>query len=150
MKLYNFVSLLFLSALLVCSSCETFTTNFDYAFGTDQPKPDSVELSELQFDDVPVPKKFKLKISENESYSFETINYRSGSLNYVGSGNREEIVEYYRNNMPAKYFGWQEMNHISSGKEDVLSFRKENYECVIRVREKGSTVYLTIFMNTSS
>lgn len=88
----------------------------------------------LKFDDIPVPSIFR--ILANQSFAFQTKDVRVGLLKYQGKANPDEVVAFYREQMPL--YNWRTVNIIEYGRR-VLNFEKDNQSCVITLDVKGSS-----------
>jgi len=93
----------------------------------------------LKFSDVPVPTGFKMLL--RESYSFQSGGVRVGLLKYQGKANVEQVINFYRDQMPM--YNWNLLNIIEFN-ERLLNFDRENETCIVSLLPKGNTVILTI------
>ncbi|MCU0652441.1 MAG: hypothetical protein MUC39_05825 [Candidatus Omnitrophica bacterium] len=131
MKLKLFFLLLTLTC--VCIGCA----------GTQKQPPINESVLEpqamLKFSDVPVPMGFKMLL--RESYSFQSGGVRVGLLKYQGKGNIDQVINFYRDQMPM--YNWNLLNIIEFN-ERLLNFDRENETCIVSLLPKGNTIILTI------
>lgn len=98
-----------------------------------------------RFTDLPVPAGFKF-IPAN-SYSFESAGVRVGVLNYAGKADAEQVVSFYRDQMPL--YNWNLLNVIEYG-ERLMNFERENETCIVRILARGRSVNLSIAVGPKS
>lgn len=87
----------------------------------------------LKFPDIPTPSAFNF-IPE-ESYAFESNNFRLGLLKYKGKASADQVIVFFKEQMPM--YNWHLVNIVEYGKR-MLSFEKESESCIITVDEKGN------------
>jgi len=83
----------------------------------------------LKFSDVPVP--VGLKSLPQQSYSFESSGVRVGVLKYRGKNNPDQIVNFYKEQMPM--YNWNLVNIVEYGQR-MLNFERENETCIITLQ----------------
>jgi len=91
-----------------------------------QPKLSSANI--LRFEDVPIPLNFKLLV--NESFIFENSYSRIGILKYSGRATAEQVVEFYKEQMPLHY--WNLVNILEYGRR-ILNYEKPQESCIITI-----------------
>ena len=99
----------------------------------------------MRFEDVPVPEEFK--IIPDKSFILESGGVRAGVLKYIGKADAEDIVLFYKTQMPAH--GWILMSVVEYG-ERILNFERENEGCVVSIIQKTSQVEITISLAPKS
>ncbi|MDP2941761.1 MAG: hypothetical protein Q8N85_05900 [Candidatus Omnitrophota bacterium] len=92
-----------------------------------------------KFTDVPVPSRFKFL--EADSYSFESAGIRVGFLRYRGKANAEQVVSFYREQMPM--YNWNLLNVVEYG-DRLMNFDREAETCIITITPKGSAALITV------
>lgn len=126
--------------IAMLSGCSTFSGNK----GPTNPavlEPQAI----LKFSDVPVP--VGLKNLPAQSYSFESSGVRVGVLKYQGKNNPDQIVNFYKEQMPM--YNWNLVNIVEYGQR-LLNFERENESCIITLEPRGSSVTLTISLGPKS
>lgn len=124
------------------TGCATFSDSSDPNLsGTGSLKSQSV----LKFSDVPIPA--GLKALPLESYSFESSGVRVGVLKYIGKINTDQIVIFYKDQMPM--YNWSLVNIVEYGQR-LLNFEREGESCIITIQPKGSNAVLTISLGPKS
>ncbi len=93
----------------------------------------------LRFSDIPTPAGFKLLAQD--SYAFESAGIRVGLLKYQGRADAEQVVNFYKNQMPL--YNWNLLNVIEYG-ERLLNFEREQETCIIRLLSRGNNITVTI------
>ena len=93
----------------------------------------------LKFDDVPIPNGFNFVA--RESFAFQTQDFRVGLLRYEGKANPDEVVLFYKEQMPL--YNWRTVNVIEYDRR-VLNFEKDNQNAIITIDAQGSKVALTL------
>ena len=93
----------------------------------------------LKFSDIPTPAGFKLLTQD--SYTFESAGIRVGMLKYQGKANVEQVVNFYKDQMPL--YNWNLLNAIEYG-ERLLNFEREQETCIIRLLPKGNNITIAI------
>ncbi len=99
----------------------------------------------LKFNDIPAPLGFKLLAQD--SYIFESGGIRVGILKYQGNANVEQVVNFYKDQMPL--YNWNLLNVIEYG-ERLLNFEREAETCIVRLLPKGSHITITIALGPRS
>ena len=132
-----------LSTVLLLAGCATYSTSKDARVSS----PGMLEPQAiLKFSDVPVP--VGLKSIPLESYSFESSGVRVGVLKYQGKTNPEQIVNFYKEQMPM--YNWNLINIVEYGQR-LINFERENETCIITMTPGswGNTV-ITISLGPKS
>jgi hypothetical protein len=130
--------------ILLFTGCATMSNVFKRRQASAPGK--ALEVSPiLKFDDVPVPSVFR--ILANESFAFQTKDVRVGLLKYEGKADPDEVVSFYREQMPL--YNWKTVNIIEYGRR-VLNFEKDSQSCVITLDVKGSKITLIIAISPRS
>jgi hypothetical protein len=94
----------------------------------------------VRFMDIPVPKGFHLLA--DDSYAFENAGLRMAMLRYKGAATIEQIVEFYKLQMPK--YRWTLLNLVQYG-QTLMNFDQENATCVISLAPKFyNNVLITI------
>ena len=115
-----------LPTVFLLAGCATYSTNKDSkSASSGMLEPQSI----LKFSDVPVPA--GLKAIPLESYSFESSGVRVGVLKYQGKANPEQIVNFYKEQMPM--YNWSLVNIVEYGQR-LLNFERENESCIITMQ----------------
>ncbi len=127
-----FVKLFFLSAICyllttALSGCTTITESK----ASTNPGSLSPQII-LKFTDVPVP--VGLKSLPEQSYSFESSGVRVGVLKYQGKNNPDQIVNFYKEQMPM--YNWNLINIVEYGQR-LMNFERENETCIITLQPMG-------------
>jgi len=99
----------------------------------------------LKFSDIPVPLGFKLLAED--SYTFESVGIRVGILKYYGNANVEQVVNFYKDQMPL--YNWNLLNAIEYG-ERLLNFDREAETCIVRLLPKGNHITISIALGPKS
>lgn len=99
----------------------------------------------FKFTDIPVP--IGLKPMPESSYSFQCSGVRVGVLRYKGKGDAEQIISFYKQQMPM--YNWTLVNVIEYGQR-LLNFERETESCIITMQPKGSNITLTISVGPKS
>jgi len=99
----------------------------------------------LKFADVPVPVGFKLL--PQDSYSFESAGVRVGVLRYRGKANVDEVVNFYKEQMPL--YNWNSLNIVEYG-DRLLNFDRDTETCIVGLSPKGSQVTITVTLGPKS
>jgi len=86
----------------------------------------------LKFADVPVP--VGLKSLPEQSYSFESSGVRVGVLKYQGKNIPDQIVNFYKEQMPM--YNWNLVNMVEYGQR-LMNFERENETCIITLQSTG-------------
>jgi len=88
--------------------------------------------STSKFGDLPIPSGFKLV--PVDSYSFENSGIRVGLLKYLGKGDPDQLVNFYKEQM--SMYNWRLLNIVEFG-ERMLNFDREQETCIITLQPKG-------------
>lgn len=99
----------------------------------------------LKFSDLPVPSGFAL-LAEN-SYSFESAGVRVGVLKYQGRANPDQVVSFYREQMPM--YNWDLLNVVEFG-DRLMNFERSSESCIINIVSKGSTTVISVSLGPKS
>lgn len=121
--------------VLVLTSCKSMT-----AGGAKKPLVETPSIQHYQAPDVPVPANFFH--SQKESYAYISNKVRTTSIKYIGSARTDDLLEFYRRQMPN--FGW--MEKMSEGVENKteIVFQKEREKCRIVIEQKPTETILDI------
>jgi len=112
----------------------------------ENPTPGSLQAqSMLKFTDLPVPIGFNMLAKD--SYSFESSGMRVGLLRYKGKATLEQIVNFYKEQMPM--YSWNLLNITEYG-DCIMNFEREQESCIINVSPKGSSLTISIAMGPKS
>jgi hypothetical protein len=132
--LFIFVLLTFLSAISGCKMVEEVVNK-------DKPVLAKVEnVANFRFEDLPVPN--NLLLQNEDSFVYETDNYRTGILRYRGSDNFKNIGNFYKAELPK--YNWSLISSIEYKKVIQLIFQKPGWVTVLYIQQDGSSVNLTI------
>ncbi|HAH21505.1 MAG: hypothetical protein A2Y00_03465 [Omnitrophica WOR_2 bacterium GWF2_43_52] len=93
----------------------------------------------LKFQDIPIPSGFAF--SPDESYAFQSTNFRAGIITYKGRATGDQVVAFFKEQMPM--YNWHLLNIVEHSLR-MLSFEKEQETCVITVDEKGNKSKITL------
>jgi len=93
-----------------------------------------------QAPDVPVPANFMHDQKNSSAYVSATV--RTTSIKYVGSARTDELIEFYRRQMPA--FGWMEASALGVENKQTIVFQKNREKCEILIEQKPSETHLYI------
>lgn len=105
----------------------------------------SVELQRSQLDDVPVPRDMALITRANRSFSYTSAGVRVGRFRFRGDVPVDEILSFYRSNMPVSAYGWTPNSENAEGGVTTLSYTKGSDRCDIQAkREEGATTLLVM------
>lgn len=135
-----------LSVLLVCcfAICGCVST-----FGSKQGNTVNSKLLEpqpvIKFSDIPIPVGFKA--IPQDSYSFESSGIRVGILKYQGKADIEQVVSFYKEQMPM--YNWNLLNIVEYGSR-LLNFDRDSETCIISLEPKGRYVFSTISIGPKS
>jgi hypothetical protein len=86
----------------------------------------------LKFTDIPIP--VGLKPLAMASYSFESAGVRVAVLKYLGRGNLDQVINFYKEQMPM--YNWNLINIVEYGQR-LLNFERENETCIITMQTSG-------------
>jgi len=137
-KYYGFI----LIAAFILSGC--VTTSGRSSRITNMSK--ELEVSALlKFDDIPVPNGFNFIAVD--SFAFQTKSVRVGLLKYEGRANPDEVVQFYKEQMPL--YNWKTINIIEYERR-ILNFEKDGQSAVITIDGKGNKSSLVIAVSPRS
>ena len=92
---------------------------------------ETMSVRHYQAPDVPVPANFTL--SHKDSYAYVTNNIRTTSIKYEGSDRTDNLVEFYRHQMPT--FGWMEKMTQPAEHMQTITFVKGKEKCDIVIEQ---------------
>ena len=95
--------------------------------------------TKLRFDDVPVPRGFKL--IKDKSYVFQTEETRVALLKYSGRAKLHDLVDFYQEQM--LLYNWQLLNVVEYGRS-VLNFERSGQSCIVTIESGGMKKIVTI------
>lgn len=93
----------------------------------------------LKMQDVPVPAGFVF--APEESYAFQSTNFRAGLLRYKGKGAGDQVIVFFKEQMPM--YGWNLVNIVEYERR-LLSFEKDQETCIITVEGKDNRSVITV------
>lgn len=93
----------------------------------------------LKMQDVPVPAGFVFV--PEESYAFQSTNFRAGLLRYKGKGGGDQVIVFFKEQMPM--YGWNLVNIVEYERR-LLSFEKDQETCIITVEGKDNRSVITV------
>jgi len=93
----------------------------------------------LKMQDVPVPAGFVFV--PEESYAFQSTNFRAGLLRYKGKGGGDQVIVFFKEQMPM--YGWNLVNIVEYERR-LLSFEKDQETCIIIVEGKDNRSVITV------
>lgn len=99
----------------------------------------------LRFDDVPVPSGFM--VLDSESFAFQNDTTRVALLKYIGSVNIENVVQFYKDQMPA--YNWSPINIIEYERR-ILNYEKGSESCIVTVEPRGRKSVIAIAISPKS
>jgi len=138
--IFIFILLTFLIAISGCKMVEEVTKK-------DKPVISKVEnMANFRFEDLPVPN--NLTLQNDDSFVYETDNYRTGILKYRGNDNFKNIGNFYKSELPK--YNWNLISSIEYQETMQLIFDKPGWITVIYIEQDGSTVNLTITIGPKS
>jgi hypothetical protein len=130
--------------MLMVSGCAAMSDSRSY--GSTSAVESSLNVATiLRFDDVPVPSGFKS--IEHESFAFQNDVTRVALLKYVGTRNIDQIVAFYKEQMPL--YKWNPINIIEYERR-ILNFEKESESCIISIEAIGRKNIVTIAISPKS
>jgi hypothetical protein len=124
--------------ILACFGCST-------SFDSQSPVSSLEPQSTYKFSDIPVP--IGLKPLPQSSYSFQSSGVRVGVLQYRGKGNAEQIIAFYKEQMPM--YNWSLINITEYGQR-LMNFERESESCIIALQPKGSSITVIISLGPKS
>ncbi|MCA9321636.1 MAG: hypothetical protein KDB53_12925 [Planctomycetes bacterium] len=92
----------------------------------------SIELSRIQFDDIPVPAGFFFRNQRNESFAYRDGNQRIGRFVYWGRGDEKDLIDEYLEKMPKDPYNWT-LKSAPSDRNAPLIFEKPGQRCEIHL-----------------
>jgi len=129
-------SLIIISVLLLSAGCATSGTVTD----NDIKATKALDVSTaLKFVDIPVPSGFKMITAQ--SFTFENDVLRVGILNYKGRSSGDQVVNFFKNQMPL--YNWRFTNMLEYGRR-ILNFEREDQNCIIVIEPQGMSTFVTI------
>lgn len=93
----------------------------------------------LKMQDLPVPSGFVF--AHEESYAFQSTNFRAGLLRYKGKGGADQVIVFFKEQMPM--YGWNLVNIVEYERR-LLSFEKDQETCIITVEGKDNRSVITV------
>ena len=102
-------------------------------------KPPLEVAAMLKFANIPVPAGFNFLT--NDSFAFQNDAFRVALLKYTGKGNIEEVVSFYKEQMPL--YRWNSVDIVEYGQK-TLNFQRPDEACTITIDSKGSKSTITI------
>ena len=97
-------------------------------------------VKNYQAPDVPVPANFDYR--PDNSWAYVTGSVRTTSIKYIGSARTEDLLEFYRKQMPQS--GWMEKMDLGDSSKKAIGFQKNYEKCKITIEQKPSETHLTI------
>src|SRR3989338_1704252 len=121
--------------LMLLSACVSTPSR-----GSDPTQVSSLEpAAMLKMQDVPVPAGFAFV--PEESYAFQSTNFRAGLLRYKGKGGGDQVIVFFKEQMPM--YGWNLVNIVEYERR-LLSFEKDQETCIITVEGKDNRLVITV------
>ena len=111
--------------------------------GTEPGDPGSAPMRH-SFDDVQVPG--ELKLDSGQSFVFETVDFKAGTLYFKGYVDVESLKSFFERNMPQD--GWR-LKSVFRFPKAVLLFEKVNKVCIIEIYETAVNTHLEIWVAPS-
>lgn len=130
--IYLLSSIVYLSLLSGCTTTSTRKSD-----PTQIPALEPAAL--LKFLDIPTPSAFRFV--PEESYAFQSTDFRAGLLRYQGKASGDQTVIFFKEQMPM--YNWHLNNIVEHGRR-MLSFEKEQEACIITIDEKAGKSDITI------
>jgi hypothetical protein len=112
---------------------------------TAQPKYEQLNQVYYGFPDVPVPK--ELRLVNEKSFIYETVNLKAGVLVLRGNVDLQSLENYFKVNMIKN--GWKFVNSFKF-KEVALNFMKEDKTCNIKMTKESFDAEVEIWVGPSS
>ena len=128
-----------LSSFFCLSFLSACATTFPGKFSDPTQVPALEPAALLKLGDIPVPSGFIFV--PDESYAFQSTNFRAGLLKYRGKAQGEQIVVFFKEQMPM--YNWNLVNIVEYGRR-MLSFEKEQEACVITIDGKDNRYDITV------
>ena len=104
------------------------------------------QMANFQFEDLPIPN--NLKIINDDSFVYETNNYRTGIIKYQGEDNFKNVGNFFKGELPK--YNWNLVNSIEFKKVMQLIFVKPDWITVIYLEQDGSNVIVTVTIGPKS
>ena len=101
---------------------------------------DTPSVKNYQAPDVPVPANFDYRA--DKSWAYVTGSVRTVSIKYIGSARTEDLLEFYRKQMPQS--GWMEKMTLGVDSKKAVGFQKNYEQCRIIIDQKPSETHLTV------
>lgn len=98
------------------------------------------EITKFQFEDLPIPNNFK--IINDDSFVYETNNYRTGIIKYRGEDSFKNVSNFFKSELPN--YSWELINSIEYKYVSQLIFEKPGWITVIYIEQDGSNVLITL------
>ena len=108
--------------------------------------PESPSLSQMQFEDIPVPLNFKHLPDESMVYLNGYV--RTAEIKYLGSARVDDLINFYQKQMPL--YGWNYQMTLSVDRKKGLAFERRKEQCKVIIEQKGRETYLTIEIHYQS
>ena len=99
----------------------------------------------LKLNDIPVPANFVFV--PEDSYAFQSSNFRAGLLRYRGKALGDQTVTFFKEQMAM--YNWHLVNIVEYGRR-MLTFEKEEESCVITIDGKDNRLELAISVGPKS
>ncbi len=99
-----------------------------------------INLAKFQFEDLPIPNNFK--IINDDSFVYETDNYRTGIIKYRGKDSYKNVANFFKGELPK--YSWDLRNSIEYKNIAQLIFEKPNWITVAYIEQDGSDVVITL------
>jgi hypothetical protein len=97
-------------------------------------------IKNYQAPDVPVPANFEYQA--DKSWAYVTGVVRTTAINYLGSARTEDLLEFYRKQMPQS--GWIERMTLGIDSKKAIGFQKNFERCKITIEQKSANTILVI------
>ena len=127
----------FLMCILVLSLLGCVSTSSRRSDPTQVPSLEPAAM--LKMPDVPVPSGFVF--APEESYAFQSTNFRAGLLRYKGKGTGDQVIVFFKEQMPI--YGWNLVNIVEYERR-LLSFEKDQEACIITFEGKDNRLVVTV------
>ena len=133
--------IIFLFLIIMLGSCSLLKQNTEDSSLTMPNAPQ--QMANLTFEDLPVPS--KMELDRENSFVYETSNYRTGILFYKGNMNPLDLANFYKSEMPK--YNWTLVNSLEYRKGCQLIYEKPGWITVIKIEsnwENSSKLTITI------
>ncbi len=104
------------------------------------------KIANFQFEDLPVPN--NLNIINDDSFLYETSNYRTGIMKYKGEDDFKNVGNFFKGELPK--YNWNLVNSIEFKNVMQLIFAKPDWITVIYLEQNGNNVIVTITIGPKS